>query len=184
MTWLLSVVVAGTLSYSSTAPPVDPPSRVTPSAIKSADDLLAASSRRIRSSERRITKLLSDGVRRSTTFANLVSRLHDTDLIVYVESSHQLAPDTVGRILLQGVAGGQRYLRVQVRALLQGDQIIAILGHELHHALEVAEDPSVVDEASLKLLYQRIGHITHGTQGFDTHGARLTGIRVRDELTG
>ena len=184
MSWLLPLVLASTVAPAA-APPVEPaPSAVVrpAPAIVPAADLLAAETRRIRSSERRLTKLIVDGVRRSKTFADLVSRVHQSDVIVYVETSHQLGPETVGRILLQTVAGGQRYLRVQVRALLQGDQIIAVLGHELQHALEVAADRSVVDEATLTGLYRRIGHSSQGTAGFDTDGARAVGIRVRDEL--
>lgn len=182
MSWLLSLVVSGVLSHGAAAGPHSSPD-VRPVSARSLEDVLTASSRRIRSSERRISKLLLDGVRRSKTFADLVSRVHDTDLIVYIEMSHQLPPETVGRILMQGAAGGQRYVRVQVRALLQGDQIIAVLGHELHHALEVAQDASVVDEATFSTLYRRIGHSSQGP-AFDTDGARLTGIRVRDELLG
>ena len=83
---------------------------------------------------------------------------------------------------MQTTAGGQRYLRVQVRAMMQGDHVIAVVAHELHHALEVAGDKSVVDEVTLAELYRRIGHASIGAHGYDTDGARAAGIRVRDEL--
>jgi hypothetical protein len=184
MSWLLSLVVAGTVSHGAIAAPIDSSSILYPGPARSARELLAMESRRIRSSERRINKLLEDGVRRSPSFADLVSRIHRTNVIVYIESTHQLEPDTVGRIQLQTVAGGQRYLRVQVRALMQGDLIIAVIAHELHHALEVAEDSTVIDDATLAALYKRIGHGSHGSRGFDTEAARATGVRVRDELIG
>ena len=140
MSWLLSFVFAGTVAHGPVAAPIESASLVHPGAVRSARELLASDSRRIRSSERRINKLLEDGVRRSRSFADLVSKIHRTNVIVYIETSHALEPETVGRILLQTVAGGQRYLRVQVRGLLQGDMVIAVIAHELHHALEVADD--------------------------------------------
>ena len=184
MSWLLSFVFAGTVANGPAAAPIESASLVHPGVVRSAGELLGSESRRIRSSERRINKLLEDGVRRSRSFADLVSKIHRTNVIVYIETSHTLEPETVGRILLQTVAGGQRYLRVQVRGLLQGDMVIAIIAHELHHALEVADDVSVVDDATLTELYKRIGHTSHGAKGFDTDAAKAAGFRVRDELIG
>jgi hypothetical protein len=184
MLWLLSLVFSSTVGHAPTLAPVNASSLIHPAALMSAQQLLAGDARRIRSSESRLNKLMKEGVRRSRTFADLVTRVHRTDLIVYVETSHALGSDTVGRILLQTVAGGHRYLRVQVRSMLQGDQIIAVIAHELRHALEVAEDASVVDEATLTRLYRRIGHAIEGRHGYDTDAARTTGLRVREELIG
>ena len=73
--------------------------------------------------------------------ARLVTALHQTDVIVYVEPTFGLPEDMAGRLLFSAVAGNQRYLRIQVRATVQGDQLISLIGHELKHALEVATDP-------------------------------------------
>jgi len=184
MLWLLSLVLAGPVSHMSAAVPISKPSLVSSTNRVSALALLALETRRIRSQEPRLTKLVTEGARRSSTFADLVVRLHRTDVIVYVESTHDLPSETVGRIVFQAIAGNQRYLRIQVRTGMQGDQVIAVVGHELRHALEVADDAAVVDEAGLALLYRRIGHSSLGPNGFDTDAARGTGIRVRDELIG
>ena len=55
------------------------------------------------------------------------------------------------------VAGpaNQRYLRIQISAAPRGVELIALIGHELQHALEVAASPDVRDEQSLITLYQR-----------------------------
>jgi hypothetical protein len=184
MLWLMPLVWSSAVGLAPVVAPVTASPLRDPVALMSAQQLLAADSRRIRSAQPRVQQLLAEGVQRSKTFADLVSRLHATDLIVYVETTQQMGLDTVGRILLQTVAGGRRYLRVQVRAMLPGDQMIAVIAHELRHALEVAEDASVVDDASMTQLYRRIGHISDGRKGFDTDAARATGLRVRDELTG
>ncbi|MGH9310646.1 MAG: hypothetical protein ACRD1U_14815 [Vicinamibacterales bacterium] len=179
----LTLMLAGGPGAAPPAPAIDRPIAVVARPL-SADAMLASAERRVRSGNMRITKLLSDGVRRSRTFADLVTALHQTNVIVYVEPSNTLAPEIAGRILLQAVAGAQRYLRVQVRATLPGDQMISVIAHELRHALEVADDPAVVDDHGLMVLYRRIGHVTYGADGFDTDAARETGKRVRNELMG
>jgi hypothetical protein len=164
-------------------PSVPPPVVATPRPV-TVVDMLKSPATRVRSGGKRFAGLLTEGARRSRTFADLVSRVQDTNVIVYVEASWDLPPDMAGRILLQGVAGGQRYLRIQVRATLQGDPAIAVIAHELRHALEVAEDPAVLDDRGLVALYQRIGHVSAGTRGYDTEAARDVGRIVRDELIG
>ena len=183
MILLLTLMLAGGPGATGAAPSDDRPIAVV-ARPSSAEALLTSAERRVRSGNPRITKLLSDGVRRSRTFADLVTTLHRTNVIVYVEPVNNLPRDVAGRILLQTVAGAERYLRVQVRATMPGDQTISVIAHELRHALEVADDPAVVDDAGLTVLYQRIGHVTFGAHGFDTDAAREAGRRVRDELMG
>jgi hypothetical protein len=184
MVWLITLMLSG-LPHAAAAPRPDVPRGVVarPAAAAPAD-LLASQARRIRSGSKRLTGLIAEGVRRSRTFADLVTRLHQTDVIVYVEPAHGLPADMAGRIALQTVAGGQRYLRMQVRPELHGDEIIAVMGHELQHALEVAADPAVLSEAGVAALYRRIGHQSHGSHGYDTEAARTAGRLVRDELIG
>jgi hypothetical protein len=182
MVWLLALAFAVNVDASPDDVRLNSPSLADARRASLASALPANESRRVRSPNARITKLLSDGVRRSKTFADLVTRIHDTDVIVYVEQTYGLPIDVTGRLLLQTVAGGQRYLRVQVRATLNADQTIAVIAHELQHALEVAGDAGVTDDAGLTSLYRRIGHVSYGTRGFDTDAAETTGRVVRDEL--
>ena len=182
MVWLLALAFAANIEAAPDAPGMHSPSIGAAQRASLASALLANESRRVRSPNGRITKLLADGVRRSKTFADLVTRIHETDVIVYVEQTFGLASDMTGRLLLQTVAGGQRYLRVQVRATLNGDQTIAVIAHELQHALEVAHDRLVTNDAGLTALYRRIGHVSYGSIGFDTDAAQTTGRVVRDEL--
>jgi hypothetical protein len=89
MSWLLTFVLAGSVSYGPDVSAVGSSAIAPPIVMTTAQELLAAESRRIRSSEKRLTLLLADGVRRSKSFADLVARLHDTDVIVYVETSDE-----------------------------------------------------------------------------------------------
>ena len=182
--WLLSLAVAGAIADGPASASPSPVKVVAPSPSVVAASLLAADTRRIRAATPRVGKLINEGVQRSRTFAQLVNEVHETNVIVYIEASFGLPPDVAGRILLAGVAGEQRYLRVQVRATLQRDLLIATIAHELRHALEVAADRTVVDDKGFAALYRRIGDSPHPGGGFDTAAARTTGRLVRDELLG
>jgi hypothetical protein len=147
--------------------------------------MLSSPDRRVRSVDRRIIELLHKGVERSPTFAQLVTALNATDVIVYIERVGTLPTTLAGRLLLLPFAGNQRYLRIQIRGDLPAMELIALIGHELRHALEIAEHPTVRDESAMLALYQRIGHQSTGAwHTFDTQAAQSAGRQVRMELAG
>jgi hypothetical protein len=83
--------------------------------------------------------------------------------------------------------GGYRYVHVRVARMASADVQIALIGHELRHAVEIADAPDVVDSSSLAREYQRIGFVSpSGTTGlsFDSDAAVQTGYRVLRELSG
>ena len=60
-----------------------------------------------------------------------------------------------------------------------------MLGHELQHAVEIAEAVDVIDAASMATLYRRIGEPTRSVvaaQCYDTAAARDVGTVVLTEL--
>jgi hypothetical protein len=156
----------------------------TPRAIVTArvHHLLTAPDRHVRAFDRRVTSALSDGARRSETFRELLASLDGSDVIVYVEQSHDLPATLQGRLLLSSTSASFRYVRIQVRAMQPPDELIAIIGHELRHALEIAHAPQVRDEASMRTHYERIGAGRSHTMGFETREAQDAGRRVRQEL--
>ena len=184
MSWFLTLSLAGVLTGDPSSASKPPLAVVAPSPAVTAANLLAADNRRIRGATPQVTKVIRGGVERSRTFATLVNDIHRTDVIVYVEATLSLPTDVAGRILFAGTAGAQRYLRVQVRATLLRDQMIAVIAHELRHALEVAGEASVIDEKALAEFYKRIGDSTHAAGGYDTEAARVSQRIVRNELNG
>lgn len=180
MVWLLVILLANPAPNAPAAAGV-PPALTVPRA--KVLDMLTQPDRRIRTMDGRAQALLLEGARRSQTFAALVAAIQTTDVIVYVESAVALPPDIAGRLLLQASTGADRYLRIHVRARLPVDQAIAVLAHELRHAIEVADDASVVDDESLTALYRRIGEPSRARRGYDTQAARDAGAAVRAELT-
>jgi hypothetical protein len=140
----------------------------------------------VRTPDARIRAAITDGVERSPLFRDLVAQLDASDVIVYVQVDRAMPPRLQGRLGLLSVAGGRRYVIVRIACFLTGTQQIAILGHELQHAVEIANAESVVDEASLAAEYKRIGFgsgaVLAGT-GYDSRAAIDAGVRVWRELT-
>ena len=67
------------------------------------------------------------------------------------------------------------------------DALVGLLGHELQHAVEIADAPEAIDEQTLIGLYQRIGiggAIRNGIRSFDTAAALVAGQRVSREIPG
>jgi hypothetical protein len=130
-----------------------------------------------------INVLLADGARRSPTLARLMRELEATNVIVYVETTDLLPAGLDGRLTFMTSAGGFRYLRVQVTNRAGLDALLAMTGHELQHAAEVAAHPEVRDSADLEGLYRRIGNQGSVRDRYDTAEARSIGRRVRAELS-
>ena len=146
--------------------------------------LLNQPARRVRSVDAHLTRLIEDGLRRSVTFGDLVAAVNASDVIVYIQRVERLAPTIAGQLMIVPVPNAQRYLRIQVLDHLSPNETIALIGHELRHALEVAAAPEVRDQKGLTALYERIGEAGARTHSFDTRAAQNTGRRVKRELVG
>ncbi|MGE0866666.1 MAG: hypothetical protein AB7P34_22415 [Vicinamibacterales bacterium] len=141
---------------------------------------------RIRPQDSRSTRLLRDGMARSETFRNLVTRLEASNVFVYVQVSPFIKSTLAGQLTWMTQAGPYRYLRATISPDQTIDQAIASLAHELQHALEVADDEGVVSEETLVSLYKRIGQPSTAAvaAGWETIAAQETGYQVRRELVG
>jgi len=138
--------------------------------------------RHVRSEDRAVRHLLKRGLTHSVTFRNMMARLERSDVIIYIEQVPRLPGALEGRMMMLPSAHGQRYVRIQLAMRGAPDDSIAILGHELQHALEVAQEDWVNDQATLAALYQRIGIGARGHHVYDTLAAQEVGRIVRREL--
>jgi len=143
--------------------------------------VLDSPTRHVRTVDHALRGLIKDGYRHSPTFAALITRLEQSDLYVYVEDVPRLPGGLEGRLLMLRPAHGVRYVRIQVARRGSPIDAIALLAHELRHAIEVADAPEVIDSDSLVALYRRIG-IDRGANEFDSHEAREIGRKVLKEL--
>jgi hypothetical protein len=138
---------------------------------------------RVRPNDGRSAALLIEGIARSTQLRRIIDRLEASDVIVYVETQPRLRKRVAGSLTWLTRTPQFRYVRVSLSPDYFGDAAIALLAHELQHALEVAGERSVVDPASLESFYRRIGNaVGQHVSGWDTEAARTVGDDVRREL--
>ena len=142
---------------------------------------------RVRSTSGAILELVEEGRARSTTFRALVDAIERSNGIVYVEYGH-CAFGHLNGCLLPFIAStpGDRYIRILITPdtrRVSREQLLALIGHELRHALEVLEHPDVVDLVTMDAMYRHLGTpITGGQRGFETSAARAAGDAVSSEL--
>lgn len=120
----------------------------------------------IRPIDRCGTRLLDDALEQSATVRGLAARLEQTDIVVYLTSSQPQTrvtgmPRGKTQFLSANPAG--RFLQVWVDPAQRPAARIAVLAHELQHALEVAGEPAVRDLPSFRAFYEGVGTVGHAT---------------------
>ena len=158
----------------------------TPSIAIAADSTTDGARHQIRTTDARLRRLLDEGVRTSLTFRALVARLQSSDVVVYVRCDGDSTLSMDGRLTFVSTARGYRYVLVRLAPLRSRARQIAIMAHELQHAVEIADEPRIVDGPSLAREYRRIGYVNRGTPlpgiAFDSKAAVETGNQVLREL--
>jgi hypothetical protein len=104
----------------------------------------------------RILEVVRFALRRSPSFGHLVATLELLDPVVYVDEGECKHRELRGCLQLVSTPGS-RNLMVRIDPRQPIDAVVAQLAHELYHALEIAREPDVVDAASLRDFYSRIG---------------------------
>jgi hypothetical protein len=121
----------------------------------------------IRASDEELVALLEDGLRRSPTFKGLVDRLSKSDVILYVRPDVTAKNNAATRLTFLAAKGGFRYLVIRVASGRSKEQQLGMLGHEMQHAVIIADASSVVDSQSLKKEFERVGKLTQPAVGDD-----------------
>lgn len=134
-----------------------------------------------------VAALVAEGRERSSTFRALLQELDASEWIVFVQTGSCQVPGVSNCLLHRiGTFHGMRYLRVVLSERSQSDdEAIATIGHELQHAVEVANTPGVSAAGDIRELYRRIGYLAKRTpigDLYETSGARSTGAAVLREL--
>ena len=130
-------------------------------------------------------RLIDDAARRSPAIREWIDRLQALDVTVYVRGKLFAQLDLDGRIALPATAGSHRYLVIELACGRSEITQMATLGHELFHAIEIAEEPTAVSPETLADLYSRIGRQTgddSGRRTFETEAAAAAGVRARRQL--
>ena len=130
-------------------------------------------------------RLVDGAAQRSPAIREWIDRLEQLDVTVYVRARAFTQLDLDGRIGLLSVADRHRFLVIELSCGRSELSQMATLGHELFHALEIAQEPSAVDAETVADLYARIGSQTGNTRGqrtFETEAAIAAGLRARRQL--
>jgi hypothetical protein len=137
-------------------------------------------------------QLLAFGGEASPTLRYIVGELEASDLIVLVSvgppSTWYQATDQRhhGATRLLGAAGKQRYVAIWIDSLWhargQYRRRVALLAHELRHALEIAQAPFVVDQQGMVSLFEQIGREL-SPRRYETEAALAVESRVLGELS-
>ena len=138
----------------------------------------------VRTTERKVIALIDLGLAGSATFRRLVDQLNASDVVVYV-ALKQTGRDGLGAYLAHDivVAGGRRYLHIAIETLGTDRHIVARLGHELQHAVEVAQAPDVRDAEALEELFSSLDVRSICKGCFETAAALKVQADVESELT-
>lgn len=139
---------------------------------------------RLRLTDSRLLAVLEVGREESPLFRGLVDQLDATDVVVYIQCT-RLRTGLDGDLTFLTKAAGVRYVMVRLAWDLPLPRKIAILGHELQHALEIARSPEVVNAATLAVAYGRIGFTRrrgHDRVDFDSLAAIEAGMAISREL--
>lgn len=121
----------------------------------------------------------------SPTFRSIVERIDRSDVVVHVTCGYFKSLLVAGQTMLAAAGPDVRYVRVQILCEQPPPALVAIVAHELQHALEIASAPSVVDERSFVRLFRRIGFptcLSPSPDQFETPAAVEAGQRVRVEV--
>lgn len=127
--------------------------------------------------------LVREGTRGSPTFRALLREIDRTDVIVLVVTGKREPDDpSHGNLHLIGTGHVNRFLRVWVDSWYgTRREQVALLGHELHHALEIGQAPEARTVAGIAALYARIGQKVE-ERCYETRAAQNVGALVNAEL--
>lgn len=128
-------------------------------------------------------ELIWESVARSSIVEDLLRQLEETGVVVYLTDVMPGAVSgPVSHLVYLANDETARYVLVRIdRWRSTPFERIALLGHELQHALEVAGAPEVRDARGLAKLYRRIGWESQKDK-FETEAAQTVGNRVRGQV--
>ncbi len=143
-----------------------------------------SSAAHVRTTEPKILSLLDTGAAGSATFRGLIATLDASDVIVYIEPKR--SRQALGGYLAHTIVaqGNYRYLRIAVDVAGGERRLVALLAHELQHAVEVARTPDVRDQEALERLFRALA-VTFGcgsTTCSETQAAKDVESLVGEEL--
>jgi hypothetical protein len=135
---------------------------------------------RLHPTTQRLAALIEEATARSSTFRNMVASIEATDGMVFIDEGRCSRGVPACLIWQLTQAGRYRVLFVVIDTRRPDIHLMASIGHELRHALEVLEDPAVRTTAAIKRLYMR--QLAVGSNIVETAAATAAGEDVLREI--
>jgi hypothetical protein len=135
---------------------------------------------RVRSTDARITTLIARAAAQSATFRSLLETIDKTDGIVYVETGRCGAVRACLTLKVT-IAEPHRILWISVDPQRAACDVMASIGHELWHALEVLRESSIRSDGELYFFLTK-GREQNPPAWMETEAAIRAGQDVRSEL--
>jgi len=136
---------------------------------------------RVRSSNPYLAAIIREATARSATFRQLVTDIERSDGIVYVEPGECRHGVRSCLSLSVTSAAGFRLLRVLVNPRASAWELMATIGHELRHVMEVLANPALTTTQAVYLFYERIAPTVRAA--FETDAAIRAGFAVGAEVS-
>lgn len=162
--WIAMLLVGGLLPLPAVAQPVSPATTF-------------PELPRVRASDPRLASLISEARKRSRTFSGLLTSIAATDGIVFVEEGRCRRSAPACLTWHVTLAGAYRMLFVRLDLRKSDVDLMASVGHELQHALEVLADTSLRSTTAIQLFYMR-GLSPESFRTPETAAAEATGNAV------
>lgn len=138
---------------------------------------------RVRPMQPLVEKLIATGMGRSESFRRLVREIEASDVIVYIEARRDLRAGVGASMRFLTTSASDRFLKIHLDAHHNPNVLVALLGHELQHVVEVAQNRTIRSADDLRAFYRQTG-VRTGPDSFDSEAARQMGYLVREELLG
>jgi len=135
----------------------------------------------VRAMQKEGMALLAEGMAHSPSFRHLVNRIEQSDVIVYIDVRPDMRAGVGGSLRFLAESATDRFLRIQLNRSVARLWQVALLGHELQHAVEVAEAQGIHSAEDLRTLYRQIG-VPTGADTYDSIAARQAGFTIREEI--
>ena len=171
---IAAVVMAAVMGWTSRAGATES------SAAVASRQSLGAPEARVRSESPRVVAVIIEAAAQSKTFRGLVDQIGTTDGIVYVaegECGHGVHACLLFTITM---AGPHRVLWIHVDPNKPDRDLMASIGHELQHAVEVLSNRTINSGRAMYSLYFEKCHRCGGA--IETYAAIRAGTAVREEL--
>ena len=130
--------------------------------------------RHLRILDGQLKSLFEHGLTQSPTLRALADKVGAASILVFVEGDIRMPERLGARLQFVTSIDGVRYVRVDINCPLAPRRQIALLAHELQHALEIAERPGIGDIEAMESMYENIGFQSFDNgrhRGFETHAA-------------